>query len=217
MKILNAAAMAALAICLMAGTASADLLTNGGFESTGTWITFGNTFYEPAPGLDPPFEGNQSLKMFGNFSGSENFAGAFQDIAVDGTNVAVGDLIQLSGYIAQLSGDALAGQNTAFFEITFVDAGNNEFGFGANKTADFNSASPIDSWEFRITDGVFVPVEAVAVRAKAVFVQQADAAGGAAWFENLALENITAIPEPGSALALGLFACVGLLHRRKRS
>ena len=102
----------------------------------------------------------------------------------------------------------------AFLEITFVDGNGTEFDFGANKTADFTSADAVDSWEFRITDGVFVPVEAAFIRAKAVFIQDQNA-GGAAFVDNVTLENLSAIPEP-SVLSLLTLGALGLVIRRNR-
>lgn len=218
--------LVALAVCCLGfQSAQADLLVDGDFElNPGAWSTFGNAFQEEmAPGIDAPFEGAESLKMFGNFSGGQNFTGAFQDVAVDGSNLSVGDLIQLSGYMAHLSGDALGGPNVvSFLEITFVDTdgahnGGNplgEFGFGANKTADLLHTDPTDEWLFRTTAGVFVPVEAEFVRAKAVFVQN-DFTGGAAWVDNVSLNLIT-IPEPSSMGVVLVGAVAGLVYRRRR-
>ena len=216
--------VALAACCLGIQSAQADLLVDGDFEAS-AWTTFNNAFQDvDAPGIDPAFEGAQSLKMFGNFFGNPNFSGAFQDIAVDGSNLSVGDLIQLSGYMAHVSGDALGGPNVvSFLEITFVDidgahnGGNplGEFGFGANKTADLLSTDPTDEWLFRTTAGVFVPVEAEFVRAKAVFIQNDTVTGGAAWVDNMSLDLIT-VPEPSSMGVVLVGAVAGLVYRRRR-
>jgi len=213
-------AILSLSLCLWTGQASADLLQDGGFENNPNtaWSVFGNGFPdEAAPGIDALFEESESLKMFGNFSGGQNFTGAFQDVAVDGVNVKVGDLVQLSGFIAQLSTDSLSEPNVAFLELTWVDTdpgGLGEFGFGANKSADFTSANAADNWEFFITAGAFVPVEAEFVRAKAVFVQDSNA-GGAAWVDNVSLVNLSAIPEPGAATALVMVGLTAFSRRRR--
>jgi hypothetical protein len=197
--------------------ASADLLDDGDFEGA-AWTTFGNAFQDDTPaGIDPGVEGAQSLKMFGNFTGGENFTGAFQDVAVDGTDFSVGDIINVTGLIGHQGADALMGGNRALLEITFVDTdgGLGEFGFGANPSADLTAASGTDQYFMFQTTAPIIPVEAEFIRVKAVFIQQADNAGGAAFVENVALNNLGSIPEPGSAsvLALGM---LGLFMKRRR-
>ncbi|MEM7456967.1 MAG: PEP-CTERM sorting domain-containing protein, partial [Planctomycetota bacterium] len=193
-------------------------LTDGDFEDNPTtaWTTFGNAFLdgEVIGDLDQAagFSGAESAKTFGNFNGDPNFTGFFQDIAVDGVNLSVGDLIQMSGYIASPSGDAMAGGNLAFYEITFFSTALGEFGFGDNTSANFTSGDATDSWQFFTTEGVFIPAEAEAVRAKAVFVN-IGFAGGSAWFDNAQLQKI---PEPASLSILGACA-LGMVARRRRS
>ena len=199
--------------------ASGDLLTNGNFEAgSSDWTTFGNAFFEQVdPPIDAAFEESLSLKMFGNFTGSTNYTGAFQDVAVDGVNVDTGDLLQLSGFIAQTSVDSLGGPNVrAFLEVTFVDTdgGLGEFGFGDNKSDDFTNSNTGDSWDSFFTPGFFVPVEAEFVRVKAVFVQE-DSTGGADWVQQLQLNQLTPVPEPSSWVFVGLIAA-GLASQRRR-
>ena len=75
------------------------------------------------------------------------------------------------------------------------------------------------------TTGSFAPTDngggvTTTVRVKTVFIQQASGEGGAAWFDNVSLNNLTAAPEPSSAALLGLaalgLAALGLVARRRR-
>ena len=209
-------AIAALTM-MVASTAQADVLDDGDFELNGTsnaWSTFGNAFPdEAAPGIDSGVEGAETLKMFGNFTSSENFTGVFQDVAVDGTDFSVGDRIVVRGLVGHLGSDALTGANQAFLEITFFDPGGlGEFGFGDNQSQALDASSATDQYFMFETTTPLIPVEAQFIRVKAVFVQQDDNAGGAAWVDNVTLAQI---PEPGTAgfLALGM---LGLVIKRRR-
>lgn len=209
-------ASAVLMVTAFAAAAHADVLEDGDFEANPNtaWATFGNAFPdEPAPGIDAGVEGAETLKMFGNFSSFENFTGAFQDVAVDGTDFSVGDLIVVRGLVGHLGGDALAGANRAFLEITFFDPGGlGEFGFGDNTSQDLDASSATDQYFSFETTTAVIPVEAQFVRVKAVFIQQADNAGGAAFVDNVTLSQV---PEPGSASLLA-FGLLGVLAKRRR-
>jgi hypothetical protein len=216
-KFLGMASAFLIMAMAFATVSQADVLDDGDFELSGSsnaWISFGNAFPdEAAPGIDSGVEGAETLKMFGNFASAENFTGVFQDVAVDGTDFSVGDRIVVKGIVGHLSGDALTGSNVAFLEITFFDPGGlGEFGFGANTSQMLDANSATDQYFSFETTTPFIPVEAQFVRVKAVFIQQADNAGGAAWVDNITLSQI---PEPGSAGLLA-FGLLGVMFKRRR-
>ena len=207
---------------VFAAQVQADVLVDGDFEGNGVgnaWITFGSSFAgEVAPGIDSGVEGAETLKLFGNFSSSQNFAGAYQDVAVDGTDFSVGDTILVEGLAGHVSSDPLLGGNIAFLEITFFDSsggGLGEFGSGANTSAKLSSGSASDQYFSLATSTPTIPVEADFIRVKTIFIQQADNASGAAWFEDVSLTNLSAVPEPGSAGLIAL-SLIGLMLTRRR-
>lgn len=186
------------------------------------WSGFGNAYFDDNSSvvfddMGNPFPGDagdgaggsafgfQSVKMFGNFwdadGNGNNWTGVYQDIPVDGTNVSVGDLIQIDGFGMTLGADSVVGtMNDAFLEITYVGEvnpgnGPEEFGFGGARSDNVGNLGA-DEWHHMFTTGSFVPSEADFVRVKAIFAQSGvnlpAFAGdpGAAWFDNISLNII---------------------------
>lgn len=205
--------LAALSSVSLPSFGALVVLPDSDFEGT-AWSTFGNAFQdEVAPGIDAGLEGTQTLKMFGNFSGGTNFSGVFQDLDVDGASITVGDEVTLSGKMMHLSGDPLGSSgNNAFFEITFIAVGGSEFGFGGIVSPNLASTSATDTWLDYSTNTGVVPAGADKIRLKVTFRQDAGA-GGASWTDQLTLDATT-VPEPSSALLVGLSA-LGFVRRRR--
>jgi hypothetical protein len=204
-------------------TSQAAVVVDPSFEIaqddvTNPWARFGNAFIGDAGSPSRSGNPNSSAKLFGNFSGGQNFTGVFQDVAVDGTDFSVGDQIQLSGFAQNLSTDPLppSSTNEAFIEITWFDPGGlGEFGFGSNVSQIVTGGSAQDVWISLNSPTAIIPVEADFIRVKAVYIQQAGSFdGGAVFFYDLSL---TAIPEPSSIafLALGSIACFTGSRRRR--
>ena len=194
---------------------SALLIFDGDFELPmvigGGWNAFNNAFEdEDSPGIDSAVEGLDTLKAFGDFIDTTNYAGVFQDIAVDGMDIKVGDRVVLSGIVGHISGDAISGGNGAYLELAFVDSLNQEF--GAFTSTEVTASSATDVYFNLSTVQTNVPVNAMAVRVKAVFRQDADNSSGAGWYDNLSL---IATPEPGSGLTF-LVGCFGMAFFRRR-
>lgn len=212
-----------LSISLFLGSASllpaVGILVDSNFDANpnSAWTTFNNAFPdEVVPGIDAGIEGAETLKMFGNFTGGENFSGAFQDIAVDGAVLSVGDSIQLTAFMMHLSTDDLDDTTVrAFVEFTFVDTTGSlgEFGFGANASAALTGGDATDMWNSYSTPVAPIPAEANFVRIKAVFVQDDQSfAGGAAWVEGM---ELTVVPEPSSTALLGIGGLAFAMRRRR--
>jgi len=114
-----------LAVSLTAG----NLLTNPSFESDPagqtqnlvgwTWYgqTWGNTYNETG---STAHTGSNYFKVFQGFTGAVNYNGIYQDY-ISGP----GATYSAAGWAYTSSSDVLAGQNVAWIEVTFRDAGEN--------------------------------------------------------------------------------------------
>jgi beta-glucanase (GH16 family) len=112
---------------LVTSLTAANVLTNPGLESDApgesqnlvgwTWYgqPWGNTFNETGPDAR---SGTNYFKVFPGFTGSVNYNGMFQDY-ISGP----GATYTADGWAKTISTDALAGQNAAWIEVTFRDAG----------------------------------------------------------------------------------------------
>lgn len=213
-----------LCLLLIHGTnVDADILIDGDFELNGAqagWLygTAPNNANQDAaaPGIDVPIEGNETLRITGNFLGGSttSFSEAYQEIAVDGTDFSIGDEISLQGLLAHQSSNALSGGNEAYFEIAFVLG---PFLSGTVQSAFLTTESKRDEYLFFETVTSTIPDNVTAIRASVKYKQTGNSSG-VAWAENVKLVNFTtAVPEPGS-LSILLVGMVGLaVKRRKRN
>ena len=116
-------------------TCEASVILDPGFEdanSSSFWTLIPGASANPdflAPGIDPAQEGSQTLQLVGNGdpSGAARFTIALQDVPVDGVSIAPGFGVSVAGILGQLSSDTLLGSNSAFLEVSFVDASGTEF------------------------------------------------------------------------------------------
>jgi hypothetical protein len=201
--------------------AFADLLVDGDFESaSGDWTFFGNFSSEvlAAPGFTTappgfPGEGSASLMASGGFNNSNNVNGVYQDVAVDGSDFSVGDMIQVTGFAGIWPTDPITSTNVeGWLEISFFDPGGlEEFEIGVNLSAKIVDATPDDEWIALSTSMPIIPANAQFIRVKAVVLQR-NFDNGVVYFDNLSLVKV--IPEPGT---FGLFALgTALLFFRSR-
>jgi glucosylceramidase len=119
---------------------------NGGFEqlggSTGAWTTFGNTIDNVAAASEAVLEGDNSLKLYGQFNGSANESGAWQGLSVN-----PGDVVQASASSFVRSIDSIGGtSNSVTMAIEFY-----------NSFAATGAASLLGSTELVISDGNVTP------------------------------------------------------------
>lgn len=145
---------------------------NPGFESRGPsnvglygWTGFGNRFYEGALG----YNGASSVKLFGNFSGSTNWSGVYQEI-----NVTPGKWYKVSGQWYNPSFDAMAGANTTSLILEWYTAGGTLISTNSNPAID--ASTPVNQW-FKSQSQGYAPANAAKVRVVVSFQQPAMAAG----------------------------------------
>lgn len=201
-------AFAAVAMtALLASSASAQL-SNASFETDAgpvygatDWNAFGNVFTEAVI----PRTGVNTLKMFGNFSGQFNVSGAFQDFAI-----AEGESVSASVWAQNASFDALTGGNRALLKLVYFDAADNEIAASESNMIDANTQQD----EFVLLTTSLGPATANTARASVflLFLQEADNAGGAAFFDDA---SIAVVPEPATMTLLGA-GLLALAARRKR-
>jgi beta-glucanase (GH16 family) len=187
---------------------------NGGFETNGGslahWTTFGNAMTNVSSGNDFVDDGSEALKLYGQFSGSDNYSGVEQGISIQGGDEVV---IKASSFISSMD-SILDTDNTVFLKVDYYSENYGLFGsgeyLGTESVEIANGTSILDAWQdFELTS--FAPGGAVEARVAIVFAQL-NGEGGAVWVDNV---SITAIPEPASAAITGMFLSMLILRRRR--
>jgi beta-glucanase (GH16 family) len=164
-------------------------LINDSFDRSGStlngWTTFGNNIGNVAAQSEAVLDGTHSLKLFGQFDGSENVSGAAQGIVVTGGQEIVADA---SAFIR--NEDSLAGSdNEVFMKLEYYS----QFG-GAYGGADFLSETPLtiadgstaeDAWAAHQINDI-APAGAVEARLSFVY-RQPGYNGGAIHIDGISL------------------------------
>lgn len=193
-----------------------NLLGNAGFESGtfGPWTAYGAGFNTSVENTNtvPVRSGARAFKVFGQFNGQPNYSGVYQDVPA-----GPGERFAASGWACTPSGDAIAGENSAWLEVSFRDSAATMLRLYRSGTV--RSNSPAGVWLPLVVTNEFDPVthqflgtvsrlEAPPgtsfVRAQVVFHQPALAAG-AVVFDDLELRAEGAAFEsvPVSAALVG--------------
>jgi beta-glucanase (GH16 family) len=183
---------------------ASSLLSNPGFESSpltlNGWTGYGgNALVQNNSAL--AHSGTNFFKVYQNFSGAVNFTGIYQDY-ISGA----GAVYSANGWAYNNSGDALAGQNIAWIEISFRDASANVLALYRSTTISTNligtAAFPRNSWinlpvtnqynsgSFQITNTttqLIAPAGTYFVRYQIVFQGDALYSGGSLYFDDLTL------------------------------
>jgi beta-glucanase (GH16 family) len=192
---------------------TANLLENSGLESGSltNWTTYGaHNLLENIKNL-PVHDGTNVYKVYGQFSGSENFTGIYQDLAA-----SAGQTFTASGWAFTPSNDQIAGSNTAWMEVSFRNATNV---LALYRTALINTNTPEGIWlNLAVTNrlnptnsavigsvtNLVAPTNTSFVRYQVVFRQPANAAG-AVLFDDMKLTTDTTaeVPVPVSLTRTG--------------
>ncbi|MSU57361.1 MAG: glycosyl hydrolase family protein [Pedosphaera sp.] len=193
-----------------------NALTNPGFESGGlaSWTTYGagfNTLLENSNNV-PVHGGSNGFKVFGQFTGSDNYSGVYQDLPT-----SPGQNFTADGWALTPSGDKIAGANLAWIEVSFRDASASVLALyrtaliSTNTTASVwlnlavtNQLNPATSAVIGSVTNLVAPASTSFVRYQVVFRQPATAAG-AVLFDDLKLTatGATEFPVPVSAARVG--------------
>ena len=101
-----------------------NLLSNPGFEASGLagWTTYGNGHNTATATVtnSPVYNGTNVFRVSGQFSGADNYSGAFQDLSV-----SPGQFFSADGWMLIPGNSLIAGANTAWIEVSFRDAASN--------------------------------------------------------------------------------------------
>lgn len=195
---------------------SGNVLPNSGFETGGlaNWLIYSagfNTVLENIQNV-PVHTGSNVFKVFGQFSGSENYSGLYRDIpTLPGTTYTA------NGWALTPNGDQIAGGNTAWIEVSFRDASSTVLSLYRSQLISNNT--PAGVWNnLTITNqlnpgtqafigtvtNLVAPAGTSFVRYQIVF-RQPLTAGGAVVFDDLSLfvPGDSIIPVPAAASRKG--------------
>jgi hypothetical protein len=160
-----------------------NLLTDGGFENGAdvnsfdpAWSQYGHVFHEPVT----PRSGIHTAKLFGNFTGEENYSGIFQDaLATPGLSY------RAEAFMRHNANDRLAGMNEAFVQLEFRDPNGNVL--ATHKSTSITPATDTERYELYTTGNVTAPEGAATARFSIVFRQSSDGQPGAVFCDEAAL------------------------------
>jgi beta-glucanase (GH16 family) len=208
---------------------------NPGFEAStlANWTTYGagfNTLLGNVASL-PVHGGTNVFKVFGQFTGGDNYSGVFQDVPCAG-----GASFTSEGWALTQGADKIAGGNTAWIEVSFRDAPGNILAI--YRSALVTNTTPADTWinlavtnrldplTFAVigtTNSLVAPAGAVFARVQVVF-RQPLSAGGAVLFDDLNLlasgDSDTPVPaiatRAGSSLDISFPTFLGMNYQVRR-
>jgi beta-glucanase (GH16 family) len=210
-----------LAFCFLgfARARAANLLVNPGFEinALSGWQSYGANNYSEND--SHARSGTNYYKVYGQFTGSDNYTGLYQEIAA-----TPGNTYSAEGWAFSLSSDGIHGQDQIWIEVTFRDvalntvalyrspivSGGNIGSFGG---LDQWFKLPItNAWSFTNSGGVPIaiaitntsstltaPPGTAVVRYQTVFHQGPDNANGSMYFDDLSLDQITGMTNSNTA------------------
>jgi len=186
---------------------AASLLSNPGFEAGGSqsgslpgWTAYGgNAYNETSRAI--AHSGSNYFKVYQAFNGQVNYTGVYQDY-ISGP----GAVYAADGWAYTASNDKIAGQNTAWLEVTFRDAGGNVLAlyrsasittnalatgaFPVNRWVDLpvtNQYNPASQVRTNVTRQLVAPEGTIFVRFQIVFQGDAGNSLGSVYFDDLNL------------------------------
>lgn len=211
---------AALLIALLASANSghaANVLANPGFETgdpTG-WVKYGvfdfnttnNTYYNGGSGGSNVwiYDGRVSGKTYGQFNGQVNDNGEYQDVGI-----LAGSVLTADCWVYTSTEDHIFGNDSAWIEVHFMDAGNNDLALFKSAVITPDPATlPLDNWyDYFVTNQVspvvtnvstlVAPAGTAKARYQIVF-HQPTGDGGSVYWDDARL-NLISGPTPPSIL-----------------
>jgi beta-glucanase (GH16 family) len=175
-----------------------NVLTNGGFESAlSGWTAYGASWtnYTVVTDRTIALSGSNCFKMYGQFTGAENFSGVYQD-----RSCVPGGVYTAEGGAYSLADDHIASGNATWIEVTFRDAATNILSLYRSMIID--SSLPANTWvELPVTNrydpvslartgsanALMAPPGSAFVRYQLVFYQPPGNPAGSIFFDQTAL------------------------------
>lgn len=169
------------------GAVDASLLANDGFEGgwNGDWLIYpaslanyaivhtGDPLYN-SPDLFTALAGTQSLKVYGQWTGTQNETPIYQEFAA-----TAGDTLTFNGYAWMHHDDPLVATHTyAYLSLKYFDNSYNYY--GSDDSVHFDANSPVDTWTWLEVVGT-VPAGATKVQPAIEYWQCFGDTSGACW------------------------------------
>lgn len=167
-----------------------SLILDPGFEDAGgalaNWPRYGNAIGNVVSEWGLPLDGQRSLKMYGQFTGQENYSGAFQNIAISG-----GERLTAGAHALTYSEDSIVGTaNEALLKLEFYSEAGAAYGsspfLGESVVVLADGTSPEDAWSYSELTAT-APAGAVEARVTLQFKQPASNPGGAVFVDSVTL------------------------------
>jgi len=194
-----------------------NVLANPGFETgdpTG-WVKYGvfdfnttnNFYYNGGVNISNVwiYDGRFSGKTYGQFNGQVNDNGEYQDVGI-----LAGSVLSADCWVYTSSEDHIAGNDSAWIEVHFMDAGNNDLALYKSQVITPDPATlPLDNWyDYPVTNQVspvvanvstlVAPAGTAKARYQIVF-HQPTGDGGSVYWDDATL-NLISGPTPPSIL-----------------
>jgi beta-glucanase (GH16 family) len=190
-----------------------NVLTNGGLEEgLSGWVPYGASWTNYSVNTDRmiALSGSNYFKVYGQFNGSNNFSGIYQD-----NSSAPGDIYTANSGAFTLSSDAIAAGNAAWIEVTFRDAATNILALYRSTILD--STMPANTWlKLPVTNqynpttfaqtgtvsNLVAPPGTAFVRYQVLFYQPASSPTGSVYIDQLSLSQAgTLVPSSITAVS----------------
>jgi len=192
LKLVKITALVGVLLLAIGSVASANMLTNPGFEAgdfTG-WNAWDNSYVELARDGFYPYEGSYLMSFFGNWWGSFNVSGAMQEFPAIETSEWMMSCKSRHNTADPLTQDGVD-DNWVVMKIAFLDADGAELG-GVEATI-MDGSYPLDVWNDNAPIMAVAPAGTAKVQALLLYLQPMFD-GGACHIDNVEFTQTGPVP-----------------------